>query len=358
MKTIPIAGPIASAVDTGVQSSSAKAARERAIAKLTESGPQGQNQNQMSPEEFTRLQANQRAQETVNQGQASNQEAATASSQTETQAPVEDPKVPSVKEEPAISSQYAVLARKEKQFRQKVAEQQAQLQAERQALEAEKAKIAAKDAEYNSNYIPKNRLTEDTINVLLENGLSYDQITQMVLQQGTIQQDPVLKAQLAEIKAQIKAQQDLIEESKNAAQQAQQQQYNEAITQITHETEMLVKSDPSFEAIRETNSVKDVVELIEKTYKEDGVLLTVEEAAKEVEDHLIEQLSNYSQKIKKLQQKFQPNTQAPQSSANQAKPQQTQQATQVKTLTNSMATGKPLTARERAVLAFEGKLNK
>jgi hypothetical protein len=99
------------------------------------------------------------------------------------------------------------------------------------------------------------------------------------------------------------------------------------------------------------------VDLIEKTFKEDGILLSVEEAAKEVEDELVSQLSKYAQKIKKLQQKFAPQSKAaPQQPVNNKTAGQQQQPG--KTLTNSMGASRPLSTRERAILAFENKLSK
>jgi len=116
-----------------------------------------------------------------------------------------------------------------------------------------------------------------------------------------------------------------------------------------------VLSDPnSYEAIRKTNSIKDVVDLIEETFKEDGTILSVEEACREVEDHLVEKLSSYSSQISKIQQRMKANARPSQ----QQQANTTQQRAPKPTLTNSVSSSKKLSAKERAVLAFRGELNK
>jgi hypothetical protein len=67
-----------------------------------------------------------------------------------------------------------------------------------------------------------------------------------------------------------------------------------------------------------------------------------------VEDYLVEEALKVA-KISKISKKLQP---AAQPAAEPIK----QPA--AKTLTNAMGTNRPLSAKERAVLAFEGKLNK
>lgn len=328
--------------NTGAQSSSQQSARERAISKLVQQPPAPEqhpvsNPSRIAPEEMSAV-----------QGQKSTIESP-ASEPAQEATPAKSP------DEQALSPQYAILARKEKALRQRVQQHEAALKAERDALEKERQSLKAKEDDYQSNYIPKSRLTEDAMSVLLEAGITYDQITQMALNQSQVQQDPATKVAIARLEAQIKAQQDAIDKANKAQVDAQSEQYHQAVKQITSEAKQLVRLDPKFEAVRETNSVKDVVDLIEKTFKEDGVLLSVEEAAQEVEDHLVEQLSKYAQKIKKLQSKFsQPakSAPAPQPSASN----QQSQSPSLKTLTNAVGSGRQLSARERAILAYKGEL--
>ena len=116
----------------------------------------------------------------------------------------------------------------------------------------------------------------------------------------------------------------------------------------------MIKSNPDFETIEATSSYQDVVDLITKNFEENNELLTVEQAAKLIEDELVEEALKIA-RIKKIQQRFQPKTevQQPQGANNtQAKQPQTT------TLSNTIGTARRLTARERAIAAMEGRLNK
>jgi len=316
-------------------SQSQQSARERAIAKIQ--APQSQehpvsNPTQVAPEDLSAIQGQ------SNEGEAPVSEA--------------PPEAPAVKEKELLSTQYAQLARRERSL-QIQAQAQKRALAEREAvLQAREAAIQAKDAEYQSNYIPKERLTQDTINVLLENGLSYDQITQMALTQSS--QDPATKLAIQKLEGQLRAQEEARKADREAMQQAQDAQYKQALKQIKSDAMQLVRQDNSFEAIRETNSINDVVELIEETFKEDGVIMSVEDACREVEDHLVEKLSKFS-RISKIQQRLREASQAtsPKQSDN------TQQQHQPKpTLTNAAGTSRKLSAKERAILAFNNQLKK
>jgi hypothetical protein len=122
--------------------------------------------------------------------------------------------------------------------------------------------------------------------------------------------------------------------------------------QIRNDVNMLVKHDPQFETIKATNSIGDVVELIEKTFNEDGVLLTVEEAAQQVESYLVDEAIKLA-RLAKIQQKLAP---APKAEASKATGTPEKQS--MKTLTNSVNSSRTLSARERAILAMQGKLDK
>lgn len=157
------------------------------------------------------------------------------------------------------------------------------------------------------------------------------------------------------LKRQLRAEREARESDRKAAAQAQDAQYQQALKQIRADATQLIRQDNTFEAIRETNSINDVVELIEETFKEDGIVLSVEEACREVEDHLVEKLSKYS-RLDKIQQRLK-------SAAAAASPQQSgdnsQQRQQPKpTLTNAVSTSKKLSAKERAILAFNNQLKK
>lgn len=372
MKIVPASGPVIEA-NTG-QSPSQMAARDRAVAKLSElqglppqapkaSYPPNQrppmnvaghpvnNPTTVAPEEVSALtsEVQKPEDETIQDPtiEAAADSLATTEEVTEA-SPKEVTKVP--EEAPQLSSQYAQLARQTKAFRA----QQVQMKAYEGQIKAREEAIKAKEAEMHSQYVPKAQLAKDPVKVLQEQGFTPEQITNMLLNQP----DPAQQQQLAVIErleAKIKALEDGQESTKKSFEDSQKQSYTQAINMIKNEASHLVDSDANFETIKATNSVDDVVELITKTFETDGKLLTVQEAAEAVEDYLVEEALKIA-RLKKIQDRLKP---APA----QAKPAATVPAQAgapkpaTKTLTSGMNNTRPLTAKERAILAFKGELH-
>lgn len=335
MKVVPQATPQHTPQTTA--SNSAQDARARAIARLTSGAPTADltaqpvpNATSISPEEMG----------AIHQGVKSdnNEQQATADSEvTETKA----------KEDP-LSSQYATLARKEKALRDQVRqfkEAQAKFEQERQAS------LAPKQAEVDlSRYIERDRLKADPLSVFEDAGLSYDELTEAVLARQSMNTDPRIIRQLTAMQEELKAAREEIKASQEAQNNNQKQSYQQAVAQIKGEASKLIYTDPAFEMIKATNSLNDVVELIETTFKADGILMTVEEACQAVEDHLLEEAIKLT-KVGKLQQRLSQSTAKP-----EVKDSKQPQQTTSKTLTNGMTAQRPISARERAIAAMEGKL--
>lgn len=268
------------------------------------------------------------------------------SDKVETQASAEVPAEPEKAKEDPLSSQYATLARKEKALRAQIQ----QFKAEQEKFKAERDTLS-KPAEIDySKYIERDRLKADPLSAFEEAGLSYDELTEQVLARQSMQTDPRIIRQMEQMQAEIKAAREEAKALRDSQEGAQKTAYEQAVANIRSEAGKLVLTDPSFEMVKATNSVSDVVELIEQTYKEEGNLLSVEEACQMVEDHLLEEAMKLT-KIKKLQQKLGQSTANP--PVNNSKQQQSNAP---KTLTNGMTGQKPMSAKERAIAAFEGKL--
>lgn len=334
---------------------SAQDARTRAISMLSKpAAPQAQelpvaNPTQVAPEEVSAL------------GQAGMIEEKVQPDTTETPASDKPEETPAKPEDP-LSSQYAILARKEKALRAKVQQQDQAVKARETALQAREDALKAKEAEYSTGYIAKNRLTEDTLGVLAEAGIPYDQLVERAL--NAPQMDPATKAVIQRLEKQMEEQRKIIEDTGKKAEQQQKDQYNQAITQIRNDVTSLVKGSDDFELVRETNSIKDVVELIQTTFHKGlgeeypaGTMLDLDTAAKMVEDHLFEEMGRLA-KLKKIQSKFAPKAAeapaAPKADMKQAATQGNP-AAPAKTLTNQMTTQRKLSAKERAILAFKGE---
>lgn len=331
-------------ITTGDSSNSptSQAARVRAIAKLSgAAAPTGQqeqitpvqNPTQVQPEEMGAI---------IQKSQTNTTE---APSQVEVAAV--EPVKPAVKEEP-ISSQFAQLARKEKAIRAKVQEIKAkestftQTQQENQALRAEVEQLKAF----------RNRVKSEPLQVMAEEGVTYDQLTEAAMNAPSAEQAQLinkikyLEGKVTELEAKTDGTKKSLEDTEKARRQG-------AEKQIAIQVNSLIKNDPAYETIRETGQAKEVLKLIIKTFDKDGVLLTAEEAADQVEAFLVEEFERYA-KINKLKQRLQGPVQKPQQQ--QQGTEQSQASTPVKTLTNANSTTRKLTPRERAILVMEGKL--
>lgn len=310
--------------------------RERAIRSFQESS-QAQSQavrnpSNVSMEELSAVKA-------PTSGQNNTNEALSSPAPAETK-PAEEP----------LSSQFAALARREKAARARAAQQSAELQATKDALRAQEEALKARELEYQSKYIAKDSFQADPLKAFTDAGLSYDQITELLLNQQSQPSNPAydnklaqLNAKIAELEAKTSSATKLIEDREIQARQ-------QAVNQIQADVNKLVFADPAFETIKATNQSKEVVRLIEETFDKDGVLMTVEEAAQAIEDYLVEEMYQAVSKSEKVRKRLQPSSapvaqkQTPPSSNNQ-----------LKTLTNSVGSNRQLSARDRAIMAFKGE---
>lgn len=189
------------------------------------------------------------------------------------------------------------------------------------------------------------RLKSDPLSVLRENGITYDQLTDAILKDGQ-QFDP--KALRAEIKEELKK--EFTQEFTTRDELAEQQ----VLKSIQYEADQLVKQGDEFEGIRETGQTKEITNLIHTVYKkgwpdkqlEPGYIMSVEEAAPYVEAQIVEDAKPLT-KLKKIQNLFQPAPVTPQP-----------RTQQMRTLTNRDSTAAPMTAKQRAIAAFNGTLRK
>lgn len=260
--------------------------------------------------------------------------------------PQEDKKV-----DPGVSRQFAILAKQEKQLRLK---QQQQLQAfkTREAeLTAREAALIQKPQIDPNQYISKDELKRNTLRQLADAGITYEELTQQIL--NTSPTDPRTEAIIAKQSQELSDLRARLDAQDKSQVEGQQQARQAAVRQITRDVKDLITMDPAFETIKATNSISDVVELIERTFDKDGYVLSVEEASQQVENYLMEEALKLT-RIGKIKSRLEEAAQSNQSKKNSS-PQQTQQSS-MKTLTNATSSSRQLSARERALLAFKGEL--
>lgn len=281
--------------------------------------------------------------------------------QAEPSTPVQAETPPEAPKNDKLLEEYNTLVRKEKMQRQRVLQQEQAFKTKEAELEKRAQELATKEAQYAQDYIPKARLKSNTLDVLAEADLSYDDLTQQLIQQSSTPVDPRLQAHIQKLEAQLQALTKGQEESAQRQKDAQAEQYKAALGQIKSDATELVNADPEFEAIKATNSIQDVVDLIEAVFKDSKgtKLMTVAEAAKEVEKELTEQLFRYT-KINKIKSKLIPASAVPVQAAPAVSqtPAETvpKQPQPMKTLTNASSSMRQLSARERALLVFKGEM--
>jgi hypothetical protein len=244
-----------------------------------------------------------------------------------------------------LSPKFAMLAKREKAMRERMR----QIEAREQALKS-------KETEVTSQGSWKDRLKSDFYGTAIEAGLSPDEIATLLLNQPKPED-----LKLTEIQREIQALKQQQEQERKQIQDAQAQQYEQAKNQIRKEITLLVDGDESFETIKAMDATEAVLELIEQTYNSDSYVMSVADAAREVEDYLVEQAVSYA-KLKKIQSKLAPPAPAEPTLESEKPNPHSQLKPSMQTLSNRntpSSNAKPLTAkdrRERAIAAFKGQL--
>jgi hypothetical protein len=232
-----------------------------------------------------------------------------------------------------LSPQFVALAKQERQLRKARQE----LKAQQDAWKAQQASMVSIDD-----------LKTDPLGTMSKLGLTYDQLTELQLSQINPDPNQQLLNKIAELEAKLSSVDEQFTKRDNAA-------YEAAVNQIRNDVKLLVDSDPTYETIRATGESEAVVELIRKVFDAEGAILSVEEASQLVEDKLLErevERLRALQKLSKVQSRLGKLTE------NSAEASELKQQPVQTTLSNAGTVSRPLTARERAIMAFESAKSK
>lgn len=235
--------------------------------------------------------------------------------------------------EKPVSTQFAALAKQERQIRKARME----LKAQQEALKAQQA-----------SYVSKDLLKTDPLKALSEAGISYEKLTELQLSQVAPDPNQNLLNKISELEAKLASVDEKFIKRET-------QSYDAAINQIRNDVKLLVDSDDAYETIRATGETEEVVKLIEGIFKAEGNILSVEEAAKMIEEKLLDRKLQEVEKLSKISKIKSRLSKPAETPAEVTQPQQQQKQP---TLSNSAAVARPLTARERAILAFENAKTK
>lgn len=206
-----------------------------------------------------------------------------------------------------LSPQVAALARKEQRFRR---EEQA-LKERVRTLDAEKAEIAELKA-------LKTKLEAKDFSGI-EDLVKYDDYTKYLIEKESnlSPEQQALKALASEVDGLKKSQKEDVEKRFESAVQDR----RKAVT-------ALVETDEAYSSIKELKMQEAVVQHILDTWEHDSIDLSPEEAAREVEQELIDRAGKWSA-LSKLKAKVEPTA--------DEKKQLPPLKPQIKTLTNNMA---------------------
>jgi hypothetical protein len=187
--------------------------------------------------------------------------------------------------EVTLSPQLTALARREQKFRQ-----------QEQAFKAEKAKVEAEKSELAELRDLKTKLAAKDYSALEQAGMTYEDYVQYKLNQGE-EATPENKA--------IKKLETEVSNLRTAQEEAETKQYEATVNQYRRDIKSLVAKDPRFESIKETGADEHVLTHIIDTFEQDGEVLTVEDAAAEVEEAILEEAMRMSG-LKKVQARLKP----------------------------------------------------
>jgi hypothetical protein len=235
-----------------------------------------------------------------------------------------------------LSPQFAALAKAKRA-----------LQIEKANFEKEKAELTQKPSVNTGDYISKADLLSKPLSVLMENGVTYDQLTEAIIAQQS-GATPEINALRAELKA---LKEDLGNQFTTRDQQAEQQ----VLADIQREIIETVKAKPEqYEAIREAKAEKVVKDLIHRTWKTTGEVLDTEKAIELVENQLIDEALPFA-KLSKVQKRLTP-AQAAQVEVQLPTPKPNTKV--MRTLTNRDTASPIMDKRQRAIAAMQGTLKK
>lgn len=243
----------------------------------------------------------------------------------QTDTSIEVPKATEATSEP-VSPQFVALAKQERAIRKARIELEAQQAAWKREREG---------------FVSKEQLKADALKTLSEVGISYDQLVESQLNQTPPDPNQPLLDKIAELEKKLAGVDERFESQTKSS-------YDAAVNQIRKDATLLVDSDAAFETIKATGQTEQIVDLIKKVFDAEGEVLPVEEAAKLIEEKLVE--AEYKRfetlsKLSKIKARMQPPTESDEATSLQSQPTTT-------TLSNKGASQRPLTARDRAILAF------
>lgn len=262
---------------------------------------------------------------------------------------VDKPQEPEVKKEETKEQddfKMMQLLRREKAIRA----EKRKLEEERASFMKEMESLKNKPAQPQTNW--KDLYKNDPYGLLRELGVSQDEFTQLMLTQ-----DPNNYA-LTELKKELMASRQELDAIKKQLEESPIKAKEQALEQIKRDAKRIVQSNPEAYELISLNGdspYETVKQIIDAEYNDSGDVLDVEEVLDAIEEMYLEQ-SLALTSSKKVKAKLTPSQEAANAETGQSPVQGTQSPKATSLSHSTVAGSKPMSARERAILAFNKKL--
>lgn len=262
----------------------------------------------------------------------------------QTENPIPDTNEPAVvaEETKPLSPQFAALAKAKRA-----------LQVKERELAQREAQLKNQSPAGNEDLISK--LKANPLSVMLENGVTYDQLTEAIMaqQNGATPEIIALKAELAALKEHVG----------NQFTQRDQFAEQQVLADLTREAKALTAQGDTFEAVRAAEAESQVVKLVHRVYKngwpeqgyKPGEVMDLEKAAEFVENQLIDEAVPFA-KLSKVQSRLTPKEAAQVEVQLPSTPKPNTKV--MRTLTNRDTASPIIDRRSRAIAAMQGTLKK
>lgn len=250
------------------------------------------------------------------------------------------------REEPPTDPNVAILddgnqAQGEIEANEPLSPQMAALAKQRRALQVKERELAERERKLTeapaSQGIDAARIKADPLGVLLEAGVTYDDLTQAVIANPGAPEVQKLQQKLKEME----------EKLEGKLQDRDQQAEKVHFSMKTKEAERLISQGDAYQMVRDTGSLPLVIQYMQREWKENGEVVDLEEALGLFEEELLKRGTKLAS-LEKVRGKL--------------TPEQSQQPLQPKprppTLTNRDNAQVPMSRKQRALAAFHGQLNK
>lgn len=249
-----------------------------------------------------------------------------------------------------FSSKFAALSRREKALREREAQIDSkllELEERFNQLQQPQEPQVEPEPELPLEY----RLKKDPLNTLKDLGLSYEQLTNLALNDGKLTPEMQMDLLRQEIDQKYSSEiEKLKQELEERDKRLEEEKYNEVVNNFKTELTNFVNDSEKYELIRANDASDLVYDVIEQHYGETGRILSKEEAADAVEEYLEEELEKLL-KVGKVKNKLTPQEAAQQAAS--PKPTMTQKAPTLSNAHSAAASkpSRPLTREESVARA-------